>query len=216
MHLSSNSLSLILWVYWEEIFVRSVSHSILIDEANWSTMDSLMNHIMISVWQSANALPTFAQAFYIPDLTFRNLSGFDEKLDPNLKLFFKFFVRLSIFSLDSTFFLPQPLTVFLSLVYIIGLCYIVLVFSSLRLFLFLVYGQKKKPLAREMMMLEMSGRRRQRGQGGSWKKQMHFNDLELFPSDLTEKFQSYSRLLNAVAQTVEIAKLKDSKEGPDS
>ena len=45
---------------------------------------------------------------------------------------------------------------------------------------------------------------------------MHFNDLELFPSDLTEKFQSYSRLLNAVAQTVEIAKLKDSKEGPDS
>ena len=49
---------------------------------------------------------------YVPDLTFRNLSGFDEKLDPNLKLFFKFFVRLSIFSLDSTFFLPQPLTVF--------------------------------------------------------------------------------------------------------
>ena len=45
---------------------------------------------------------------------------------------------------------------------------------------------------------------------------MHFNDLELFPSDLTEKFQSYSRLLNAVAQTVEIAKLKDNKEGPDS
>ena len=43
---------------------------------------------------------------------------------------------------------------------------------------------------------------------------MHFNDLELFPSDLTEKFQSYSRLLNAVAQTVEIAKLKDIKEGP--
>lgn len=40
------------------------------------------------------------------------MSGFDEKLDPNLKLFFKFFVRLSIFSLDSTFFLPQPLTVF--------------------------------------------------------------------------------------------------------
>ena len=36
---------------------------------------------------------------YVPDLTFRNLSGFDEKLDPNLKLFFKFFVRLSIFSL---------------------------------------------------------------------------------------------------------------------
>lgn len=140
MHLSSNSLSLILWVYWEEIFVRSVSHSILIDEANWSTMDSLMNQIMISDWQSANALPTFTYAFYIPDLTFRNLSGFDEKLDPNLKLFFKFFVRLSIFFSRFNLLFASTFNRFLSLVYIIGFCYIVLVFSSLRLFLFLVYG----------------------------------------------------------------------------
>ena len=56
MHLSSNSLSLILLVYLEVIFVRSVYHSILIDVANWSMMDSLMKHITVSIWRDANAL----------------------------------------------------------------------------------------------------------------------------------------------------------------
>lgn len=152
MHLSSNSLSLILSVYWEEIFVRSVSHSILIDEANWSTMDSLMNHLLPA--QFGN-LPTFYRVgdSYIPDLTFRNLSGFEEKLDPNLKLFFKFFVRLSIFSLFSTLF-PQPFFIFgvynWPLLYSFGLF-----FAST----FPLSGLRVEPLAREMMMLE-SGRRR--------------------------------------------------------
>lgn len=115
MHLSSSSLSWILWVCWEEIFFRSVYHSISIDEANWSTMDSLMNHITIclslAICQRFTALGMIRNNNYfkcIPDLTFRNLSGFEEKLDPNLKLFFKFFVRLSILiSLCSTL---QPST----------------------------------------------------------------------------------------------------------
>ena len=174
MHLSSNSLSQIRWVYWVEIFVRCVYHSISIVEANWSTTDSLMNHITIlsriGNQPTIRRVPTWVDDdsnyhFFskdVPDFTFRNLSGFEEKLDPNLKLFFKFFVRLSILiSLNSTF---QPST-FKQFVLMYGVYnWPLLQFWSFLLFeffLFLVYGQKKSPW-REMMMLE-SGRR-QRGQ----------------------------------------------------